>query len=319
VLQTIPSVDPDDRKFRCRRQEGSLAAMRVGMVLPNGQEDWDEATPSYPLIRELAVMSEEAGFDSIWVYDHLLYRFEGKPDMGVHECWTVLSALAEATDRVALGALVMCTGYRNAGVLAKMAAALDHVSGGRLIFGLGAGWHDPEYDAFGFPKDRKVSRFAEATDVICSLIRTGRADFDGRYVTARDALMLPPARPDLPILIAGEGPRMLRLTARYADAWNTAWYGGPDDRLASQREAMLRACEEVGRDPAEIELTVGVTVRYPGVDREGPALTGSPERMAEVLAAYADAGVDHVTAELQPSTPGTFAQFGEALRLFRAG
>src|SRR5205085_1346963 len=118
---------------------------------------------------------------------------------------------------------------------------------------------------FGYPADRKVSRFAEATEVICSLIRTGRADFDGTYVTAKNAVMLPPARPDLPILIACEGPRMLGLTARYANAWNTAWYGEPDERLATQREALRRACEEAGRDPAEISTTVGVTVRYPGI------------------------------------------------------
>jgi probable F420-dependent oxidoreductase len=289
------------------------------MVLPNGQEDWDPVTPPYSRIRELGLQSERLGFDSLWVYDHLLFRFDGQAELGVHECWTVLAALAEATERVTLGALVMCTGYRNPGLLAKMAAALDEISGGRLVLGIGAGWHDPEYDAFGYPKDKKVSRFAEATDVICSLIRTGRADFEGEYVTARNAMMLPPARPGLPILIACEGPRMLGLTARYADAWNTAWYGEPDDRLSTQRDALRQACEKAGRDPAEIEITVGVTVRYPGVDRGGPALEGSPEHMAEVLAAYAAAGVDHITAELQPSNADTYAEFGEALRLFRAG
>jgi probable F420-dependent oxidoreductase len=288
------------------------------MVLPNGQEEWDEATPPYSLIRQLAVDCEQAGFDSIWVYDHVLFRYDGVPDLGVHECWTLLAGLAEVTERVELGALVMCTGYRNAGLLAKMAAALDEMSGGRLTLGIGAGWHDPEYEAFGWPTDRKVSRFAEAIEVICSLIRTGQANFEGEYVTARNAVMLPPARSDMPILVACEKPRMLGLTARFADAWNTAWYGEPDQRLATQREALRRACDEVGRDPAEITTTVGLTVQYPGVEREGPALRGSPEQMAEALAAYDALGVDHVMAELQPSNRDTYAEFGEALRIYRA-
>jgi alkanesulfonate monooxygenase SsuD/methylene tetrahydromethanopterin reductase-like flavin-dependent oxidoreductase (luciferase family) len=132
----------------------------------------------------VAVDAEAAGLDSVWVFDHVLFRFDGVTT-GIHECWTVLSAIAEATSRVELGTLVMCTGFRNAALLAKMAATLDHISGGRLILGVGAGWHDPEYDAFGWPTDHKVSRFEEALAVITSLIRDGHADLDGTYVTAR--------------------------------------------------------------------------------------------------------------------------------------
>ena len=130
----------------------------------------------------------------MWVFDHVLFRFDGVTT-GIHECWTVLSAIAEATERVELGTLVMCTGFRNAALLAKMAATLDHISDGRLILGVGAGWHDPEYEAFGWPTDHKVSRFEEALAVISGLIRDGRADFDGTYVSARDAVLRPPARP----------------------------------------------------------------------------------------------------------------------------
>src|SRR5579871_6689385 len=155
----------------------------------------------YPEIRDLARQAESAGLDSIWVYDHLLYRVDGQTT-GIHEGWTVLAALAEATQRVELGTLVVCTGFRNPALLAKMAATLDNVSDGRLILGLGAGWHDPEYDAFGYPTDHKVSRFEEALTLISELIRTGRADMDGRWTTARDAVLVPPARPDIPILVA---------------------------------------------------------------------------------------------------------------------
>ena len=252
--------------------------MRVGIVLPIGEEDLPKEGTAYPFIREVALAAEAAGLDSVWVFDHLLFRSDGETS-GILECWTVLAAIAEATRRVELGTLVMCTGFRNAALLAKMAATLDDVSGGRLILGIGSGWHDPEFDAFGYPKDHKVSRFEEALAVIVGLIRSGRADLDGRYVTARDAVLIPPARPDLPILIAAKGPRMLELTARHADAWNLAWFGLPDERLARVRGELMDACARVGRDPATLSITVGVTVRYPdqrrGRWRRGRAAQGT--------------------------------------------
>ena len=181
----------------------------------------------------------------------------------------------------------MCTGFRNAGLLAKMAATLDDVSGGRLILGIGSGWHDPEYEAFGYPTDHKVSRFEEALTVIVGLIRDGRADLDGRYVTARDAVLIPPARPDLPILIAAKGPRMLELTARHADAWNLAWFGLPDERLATRpRRAHGRMRTRGPRSGDARRSPSALTVRYPDEaaaeagDDQTPskALVGSPRR-----------------------------------------
>ena len=223
--------------------------MRVGIVLPIADEDDQGTVRSYASIREVALAAEAAGLDSAWVFDHLLFR-SGSETSGIHECWTILAAIAEATERVELGTLVMCTAFRNAALLAKMAAALDEVSAGRLILGIGAGWHDPEFEAFGYPTDHKVSRFEEALAIITGLIREGRADLDGRYMTARDAVLAPPARPDLPILVASKGPRMMELAARHADAWNAAWFGMPDERLARLRRDLAAACERVGRDPA---------------------------------------------------------------------
>ncbi len=237
--------------------------MKVGVVLPISQEDGTPSAPTYTEIRAVAQATEANDLDSVWVFDHLLFRVDGETT-GIHECWTVLAAIAEATSRVQLGTIVMCTAFRNPALLAKMAATLDHVSGGRLILGIGCGWNDPEYEAFGYPTDHKVGRFEEALTVIRTLIREGRADFRGRWVEANDAVLLPPARPDLPILIAAKRPRMLELTARHADAWNLAWFGAPDDRWATTRAALEAACAAVGRDPSTLERTVGVTVRYPG-------------------------------------------------------
>src|SRR6185369_12608031 len=122
---------------------------------------------------------------------------------------------------------------------------------------------DPEIEAFGYPTDHKVGRFEESLAVITDLIRDGRADLDGRFMTARDAVLLLLARPDLPILVAAKGPRMLELAARHADAWNLAWFGLPDERLARVRGELEATIERVGRDPATLEVTVGITVRYP--------------------------------------------------------
>ena len=299
--------------------------MRVGVVLPISQEDGMSAPPSYTEIRAFAIAAEAAGFDSLWVYDHLLFRFDGETT-GIHEAWTVLSAIAEATTRVQLGTIVLCTSFRNPALLAKMAATLDHVSGGRLILGVGCGWPDPEYEAFGSPTDHKVGRFEEALTVVRTLLREGRADLDGTWTTARDAVLVPPARPDLPILIAAKRPRMLDLTARHADAWNLAWFGEPDERLATVRADLAAACAAVGRDSATLDITVGINVRYPDlatperpVGTEGKVLEGSTEAVAAGLVAHAALGTAHIIASLEPATLAAVERFASAVRLLRAG
>ena len=130
--------------------------------MPIAEDDWNDGTPSYAEIRRFALDAEAAGLDSLWIVDHVLYRFAGQGTQGVQECWTTAAALAEATSRIELGTLVVCTEYRNPALLAKMAVNVDALSGGRLTLGLGAGWHDPEYEAFGYPTDHKVGRFEES-------------------------------------------------------------------------------------------------------------------------------------------------------------
>ena len=297
--------------------------MRVGVVLPIGQEEGQDAPPSYREIRDVALAVEAAGLDSLWVYDHLLFRSDGVTT-GIHECWTILSAIAEATRTVQLGTIVMCTSFRNPALLAKMAATLDHLSDGRLILGIGCGWHDPEYQAFGYPTDHKVGRFEESLTVIRSLIREGRADLRGRWVSVDDVVLAPPARPDLPILIAAKRPRMLDLTAAHADAWNLAWFGMPDERLAASRGDLLAACERVGRDSSTLEVTVGVEVRYPDLLTTAPTdsrvapLSGSTEEVAAGLIAHEALGASHLIVALEPATPAAVDRLAAAVRSARA-
>ena len=301
-------------------------SMRVGVVMRIAEGNATSGAPSYSEIRALARQAEAAGFDSIWVYDHLLFRFPDQPTGGIWESWTLLAALAEATERVDLGTIVLCVPFRNPAVLAKMADTLEEISGGRLILGLGAGWHQPEFDAFGIRFDHKADRFEEALQIITPLLREGKVDFTGKYYSAPNCELRPRGpRPGGPeILVASSKPRMMKLTARYADSWNTAWLGQPT-KLAERRAALEAACAEEGRDPATLAVTVGVSVHYaaPGQLLEKPpapdkALFGSAEEVAAGLHAYAQQGVAHVICSLEPATPEAVEWLAEALRIYRA-
>jgi probable F420-dependent oxidoreductase len=274
--------------------------------------------PSWPEVRAFGLHAEAVGLDSIWVFDHFFYRPPDGPREGIHEAWTVLSALAAVTARVELGQLVMCASFRSPALLAKMAATADAVSGGRLILGLGAGWHDPEYEAFGFPTDHRGSRFEEALQVVVPLLRGERVTFEGRYHWVREAELLPKPPRRIPVLVAGFGPRMLRLTARYADAWNTAWFGVPDERLRQRMDELARACDEEGRDPATLRHTVGLEIADPSAaDAGGRDLTfrGSADELAKALDAFEGLGFADAVAVLQPMTERSLDHLAGAIAL----
>ncbi len=260
--------------------------MRIGVTLPMADGDApDGRAPTYEATLAFARLAEAAGLDSIWAFDHLIFRIRDEPDGGVREGWTTLAAIAAVVPRVKLGTLVMCSSFRNPALMAKMAATLDDLAGGRLILGLGSGWHDPEYRAFGYPTDHKVGRFAEDLEITARLVRGEQVSFDGRWRTVADAILVPAPGRRLPILIAAKGPRMLRLTAEWADAWNTAWFGRVDDRLRSRLTALETACAAAGRDPATVRRTVGIRFYEPDAGRDDP--TGL-DASAEGLAAFFD-------------------------------
>ena len=298
-------------------------SVNIGFVILLAELKGLGRAQSYAEIREMALAAEALGFDSLWLYDHLLYRPEDQPTVGIWECWTMLSALAEATQRVELGSLVLCNNFRNPAILAKMAHTLDEVSGGRFILGVGAGWNKPEYDAFGLPFDHRVGRFEEAIQIIRPLLREGRVDFSGAYYQARDCEIAPrgPRPQGPPLMIAGDGPRMLRLAAQYADLWNTAYMTGPDS-LAEPRAKLEAACVQAGRDPATLGVTALVALNYPDLGEPGGSiadwLSGSTEAIAEAMRGYEQLGVTHLMFHCSPYNLVVLERLGQALRLYRA-
>ncbi len=288
-------------------------------MLPVGATDGPTGgTPSWEDIRRIAEATEREGLDSVWLADHFFYQDPDGRVTGMHEAWTLIAAVAAVTTRVAIGPMVLCSSFRDPGLVAKMAATADLVAGGRLILGLGSGWHDPEYEAFGLPTDHRVGRFAEALEIMARLLRGERVTFEGRYYRVRDATLTPAPTHRIPILVAAFGPRMLGLTARWADAWNTAWYGEPDDELTGALRALDEALAAEGRDPATVARTVGITVRDPDqppiAEPEEAALAGPVDTLADAFAAYAALGIDHLVVSLEPITERSVQRLAEAVR-----
>ncbi len=307
--------------------------MKLGIILPEGERDMGGRTARWADYVAMAQTAEGMGFDSLWFVDHLLYR-EGatsEPPQGVRECWSILAGLAAVTSRVELAPRVSCTGYRNPALLAKIADTVDEMSDGRLILALGAGWHEPEYRAFGVPFDHRYSRFAEALTIIHGLLRAGRVDFEGSYYSARDCELRPrgPRGNNIPIMLGTRGEKMLRLTARYADQWN-AWLAmtrSDPDQVPPLQTAVDAACAAVGRDPATLERTIAIMVDVAGGSAipasMGPGTAtpvgGSAEEIAATIRAFAALGVSHLQMYLLPNKVETIRAFAPVLRLLGRG
>jgi alkanesulfonate monooxygenase SsuD/methylene tetrahydromethanopterin reductase-like flavin-dependent oxidoreductase (luciferase family) len=271
-------------------------------------------------------LAERIGLESIWVGDHLLYRGDGRPARGPWEVWSTLAAVAAVTERVEIGPLVASTSFHNPAMLAKKAATVDEISGGRLVLGLGAGWNEVEYRAYGFPFDHRVSRFEEAFTIVRTLLTTGRCDFHGTYYDLDDSELLPrgPRPQGPPLLIGSNGERMLNIALPHVSAWNS-WFESFGNSLKGYRSLRARidaACRAVGRDPSDVERTVALFVTFDDPagralgarpPPESPPIAGDPATLVPALRAFAAEGVGHVQLVLDPITIDTIAALEASL------
>jgi len=300
--------------------------LKIGVQLPEVEYEY-----TWPQLLEMARVAEAIGLDSIWVGDHLMYSATNtRPARGPYEVWTTMGALAAATERVQIGPLVASLGFHSPAMIAKKAATIDQISNGRFILGIGSGWNEAEYRGFGFPFDRRVSRFEEAFTVIRELFATGECDFHGEFYEIEGAMLFPkPVQPGgPPLMIGSKGARMLAITLPHVQMWN-AWhhdYGNTREGLAELLSEIDRACESVDRDPTTLVRTIcplvqmtGGTGRPSGSGEVVPPIDGTdPAALAGELATYAEMGVAHVQIVLDPITPASIAELEPALRLLDA-
>src|SRR4051794_26371160 len=288
---------------------------KVGVQLPEV-----ERFVPWPAYLDLALRAERAGYDSIWVGDHLIYDLPDGSTRGPYEAWTTLAAVAAVTERVEIGPLVASTAFHAPAMLAKLAATVDAISQGRLILGLGAGWNRREFDAFGFPYDRRVSRFAEALAIIERLLREGRTTYHGEFYDVDDCVLDPPPVRDggPPIMLGSNGPRMLSIGLPVVDAWNVWWsvYDNSAERFAEVKREVDAAIPE-GR---QVDATAAVMVTLPGGRGrvmgevyDAAVATVTPDDLGDHVAAMADAGATHLQLVLDPITAESIDTVGEVL------
>jgi alkanesulfonate monooxygenase SsuD/methylene tetrahydromethanopterin reductase-like flavin-dependent oxidoreductase (luciferase family) len=286
-----------------------MSAFEVGLVLPMGDSFVDRRTVRWSEIRDLAVAAEEIGFDTVWTADELLWRSEAGEPQGWWDCVAMTGAVAAATSKIKVGTWILSALHHNPGILAKAVETLDEISGGRFVFGLGAGHAGRQGHAFGLPEDRTVGRFEEALKIILPLLRDGHVDFEGTFHAARDLEQRPvgPRPGGIPIMIGAKGPRMLRLAASHADIWS--WFVEERSDLSEfgpRLAALEAACLEVGRDPATIGRSAGIVVEPTAVTGAaevlGVPIRGSATEIADGLRAFHSGGFDHLEVVLWPPT-----------------
>ena len=301
--------------------------MSLGLMLPIAEQNavanesprdgfWDTVA--------MARLAVEIGYDMLWLPDHFILKLErhGGEARGVWNCWTTTAGVAAALPGVPLGTMVAATSFHNPGSIAKMAEGIDEISRGNFVLGLGCGWHEDEYRMYGMPFDHRVARFAEAMRIISPLVRTGRATFEGEYYQARDAVNFPRGprwrEGGPPILFGAQQPRMMRLTALYADAWNADWQDNTEIVAARMKE-LDEACLAVGRDPAGLIRTGGSQFVMGEHPYHWRPIAGSRDEMVATMHAFAALGLRHYLATPSPCTLETLEAFGEVMQAFDRG
>jgi alkanesulfonate monooxygenase SsuD/methylene tetrahydromethanopterin reductase-like flavin-dependent oxidoreductase (luciferase family) len=272
--------------------------MRVGIQLPEV-----ERVVRRDELAAIARAVEESGFDSLWLGDHLLYR---DPERGPWDCWTTLAWLAGITERVELGPLVAAAAFHPPGLIARMAAAIAELSSGRFVLGVGAGWNEVEFRAFGVPFDHLVSRFEESFEIVRRLLGGERVTFHGAFHRVEDALLLPPPLKRPKLMIGANRPRMLSIALPHVDVWNTWYthYGNTADGFATANAEVTAAAERAGRDPSTLERSACVLVAVDGGRGERPRDVEpvAADRLQGHLRALGEAGADEAILVLDPIT-----------------
>jgi alkanesulfonate monooxygenase SsuD/methylene tetrahydromethanopterin reductase-like flavin-dependent oxidoreductase (luciferase family) len=274
----------------------------------------------------MARAAEAVGFDSVWIGDHLLYRADGGAERGPWEAWTMLAALGAATERVHLGPLVACAAFHPPGLIAKMAATVAEICGGRFVLGLGAGWNQEEFRAFGLPFDHRASRFEESFAIIRGLLAGERVTLRGRYLQADDAVLLPRPAERPRLMVGSNGPRMLAATLPHVDAWNTWYddYGNAPEGFAKLNDRITSAARDAGREPGDIDRSACVLVALDGSGGErpltpdAPPLEGSPDQIAAALSELGEAGADEAILVVDPISERSIRELGDVAALLRA-
>lgn len=294
---------------------------KVGLFIAASETGMDGGTPRWSDIEAMAHAAEGVGFDSLWLADRLLVEAGGSK-VGLWESTTMLSALAASTSRVEIGTLVMRAIYRNPALVAKMVDSIDEISGGRFILGIGAGSNEGDNQTFGYAKDHLVSRFEESLGIIHGLLRQGSMDFEGAYYQVRGAELRPrgPRSEGPPIMIPAKGPRMMSLSARYADLWNDFLFyrRNHPDELAKAQASLDAACDDIGRDPASLERTAAVAVALNGKMEAAQygltePITGSTDEIVKALRGFADAGISHLQVWVHPNSVAGIEKFSSVL------
>lgn len=299
-----------------------MRQFEIGLVLPMGDSFVDGATVRWAEIRQLAVAAEGFGFDTVWTADELLWRKADGSAQGWWECVAMTGAVAAATSRIKVGTWVLSALHRNPAITAKAVETLDEISGGRFVLGLGSGHAGVQAHTFGLPEDHVFGRYEEALSIILPLLRQGRADFEGTYHAARGLEQRPvgPRPGGIPLMMGAKGPKMLELAARHADIWS--WYVEERSDLVEfgpRLEALLRACDAVGRDPATIGRSAGIAVEPTAFTGAAEAVAapvrGSPEEIADALRGFRDAGFTQVEILTWPPSLAALEAFAPVIEL----
>jgi alkanesulfonate monooxygenase SsuD/methylene tetrahydromethanopterin reductase-like flavin-dependent oxidoreductase (luciferase family) len=273
-----------------------MSEARIGLYFDLWDKRVDGTRSSWSDIKKMAQRAEQLGFDTLALADRLHIWGHGQ-----WECTTMLSAMAAVTSTITLETAVIRSIYRNPTLVAKIVDSVDEISAGRLVLGLGVGTDVGDNKQFGYPEDYRYSRFEEALQIIHQLLRTGRADFNGRFYQAENCVLSPRGpRPQGPsLLIAARGPKMMRLAARYADLWNIPIVPSTPDEWKPHLEALEEACLAEGRAPETLKKQAIVItaassgVRHAGADHGDP-ISGEPEQIADRIRRFYDAGFQEV-------------------------